>query len=324
VKLARDEDADVLEELTVAIESWPDRPDFIDAYLLRAAYLTDHDDPETALLDLRKAGDLSPGSALVFYEYARVYLALDAPEKAVSAAKYANELDITMLPVYLVLGQAYIENDQPEEAAAALQTYVTYAPDDPFAHLALGKLHFASEDYEAALQELDRSIQLKNNPEARLYRGLVYVELERGADAIDELEHALNFFPESFEARIGYVRALYLDEKFGSAAIEAGTALQYAETDEQKAQVYYWRAKSYEKQTPVRGEEAKRDWEALLALPESAVPAAWRREAQQHIAALITPTVTLTPTRTGTPTKTPTPTRTPSPGPTPTPSPTPR
>ena len=45
VKLARDEDADVLEELTMAIESWPDRPDFIDAYLLRAAYLTDHDDP---------------------------------------------------------------------------------------------------------------------------------------------------------------------------------------------------------------------------------------------------------------------------------------
>ncbi|MEW5940660.1 MAG: tetratricopeptide repeat protein [Chloroflexota bacterium] len=321
VALARDENADVLNELNTAIEL---SPNFTEAYIMRAAFYTDHNQPEAALDDLRIAGQLSPESALVFYEYARVYLALNEPEKAVAAAKHANELDITMLPVYLVLGRAYAANNQPEEAAAALETYVTYAPDDPFAYLELGKLHYAAGNYEAALEDLDHAVQLKNIPEARLYRGLVYVELGRGADAVRELDHALDFYPESFVAHIGYARALFLDGKFGSAAIEASAAFNFAETDEQKAQVYYWRAKSYEKQTPPRSAEAKRDWEALLALPESAVPAAWRREAQARVIALTTPTVTPTPTRTVTPTKTPSPTRTPSPGPKPSPTPTPR
>jgi len=320
VALAQNPDTDVSAALDMAIKSWPD---YVDARIMRAAYLTDHDDPEAALKDLQEAGKITTDSALLFYEYARVYLALNEPEKSVAAAEHAKELDITMLPVYLVLGQAHIANNQPDEAATALTTYVTYAPDDPFAYLALGKLHYFLGDFESALEDLDQSVRLKNIPEARLYRGLVYVELERGPDAEFELRNALDFFQESFIGRIGYVRALYLNEKFGSSAIEASNALQLAETDEEKAQVYYWRAKSYEKQTPVRGEEAKRDWEALLALPEDAVPAAWRREAQQHIAALITPTVTLTPTRTGTPTKTPTPSRTPSPSPSPKPSPTP-
>jgi tetratricopeptide (TPR) repeat protein len=320
VALAQDETADVLSELTTAIER---SPLFVEAYVLRAAYYTDHGQPEAALDDLRVAGQLVPDSALVFYEYARVYLALNEPEKAVSAAEYAKQLDITMLPIYLILGEAYGANDQPKEAAQALQTYLTYSPDDPAAYLTLGKLHYLAGDYESALEDLDHSIQLENEPEARLYRGLVYVELKRGADAVRELDHALDFYPESFTAHMGMVRALFLDEKFGSASIEADTAFNFAETDEQKAQVYYWRAKSYEKQTPPRNDAAKRDWGALLALPESAVPAAWRREAQQRVAALTTPTITLTPTRTGTPTKTPSPTRTPSPGPSPSPSPTP-
>ena len=69
----------------------------------------------------------------------------------------------------------------------------------------------------------------------------------------------------------------------GNAYLQAEQAFPLAETDEQRAQVYYWRALSQEKMGQSRG--AKRDWEALLALPTEAVPTAWRREAQQHLAA---------------------------------------
>ena len=311
LELDRDENADILGGLDLAIEA---SPNLTEAYILRAEYKLNHEDAQGALNDIRSADGLSPDSALVYLEYARAYLALGEAEQAVAAARRANELDITMLPVYLVLGEAYAVNNQPGEAAKALQTYVTYAPDDPLVYFQLGKLHYLAGEYELALDDLEKSIAYKNAPETRLYHGLTLVELERGKEAVFELDHALDYFPESFIAHLGMVRALFLDEKFGSAALEADTALLFAETDEQKAQVYYWRARSYDKQ-PSRLADAKRDWEALLSLPENSMPAAWRREAQQRIAALTTPSVTPTVTKTGTPTKTPSPTRTPTPKP---------
>lgn len=312
VKLALNPGTDVREELDSAIEK---DPAFTDAYILRAAYKTDHEDAEGALTDLQSAEQLAPGSAIVYYEFARAYLALDEPERALESAQRANELDITMLPIYLILGETYSANNQPDEAVKALQTYVLYTEEDAIVLFMLGKLHYLAGDYDEALKKLDASITLDNDPGARLYRGLTLLELGRGAEAAFELNHALNYYPDSFEGQIGLTRAYFLDRKFGSAGQQADAAFNLAETDEQRAQVYYWRAKSLEK-TANRVSSAKRDWESLLALPEEAVPAAWRREAQQRLTALTTPSVTPTVTKTPKP-GTKTPTRTPTPSPTP-------
>lgn len=321
VMLAENAKADVLPELDAAIEK---NPNFVEAYLLRAAYKTDHNDPEGALEDLAAAEKISPNSALLFYEYARAYLALDEPQKAVQAAERAQQIDITIVPVYLVLGEAYAANGQSDQAVEALHTFTTYATEDSSALFVLGKLSYMAGDYEEALDYLDRYIQEDNLPEARLYRGLTLVELKRGSEAEFELDHAMDFYPESFEANIGMTRALFLQEKFGSAATQADSAFLFAKTDKEKAQVYYWRAKSLEKTTN-RASAAKRDWESLLALPADAMPATWRKEAQQRIAALTTPSVTPTPSRTPTPTRTSGPgTKPPSPTPSPSPTPTPR
>jgi tetratricopeptide (TPR) repeat protein len=312
VKLALNPDTNALEDLDAAIKK---DPAYTEAYIVRAAYKTDHDNAKGALADLKTADQLTPGSALVHYEFARAYLALDDPERALASAQHANELDITMLPVYLLLGETYSANHQPEEALEALQTYATYAEENAAVLFMLGKLHYLAGNYEDALEKLDASIALDNDPEARLYHGLTLLELGRGAEAAFELDHALNFYPNSFEGQIGLTRAYFLDGKFGNAGQQADKAFALAETDEQRAQVYYWRAKALEK-TANRASSAKRDWESLLSLPEQAVPAAWRREAQQRLIALATPSVTPTVT------KTPTPTRTSKPG-TKTPTPTP-
>ena len=315
VKLALDPAADALEDLDAAVKK---DPAFVDAYLMRAAFKTDHADAKGALKDLKAAEALAPDSALIQYEYARAYLALDEPERALTYAQRANELDITMLPVYLALGYAYTANGQTDEALKSLETYVTYAEEDEITLFLQGKLNYIAGDYETALEKLDASIKLKNNPEARMYRGLIYLEFGRGPDAIYELRVAVLSLPESFEAQIGLTRAYMLDKKYGNAYLQAEHAFPLAETDEQRAQVYYWRAKSQEKMGQLA--QAKRDWEALLALPADAVPAAWRTEARQRLAALATPTnVTPTVTRTPTMTRTPTVTSTPKPG-TPTPT----
>ena len=319
VKLALDPAADVLEDLDAAVKK---DPAFVDAYLARAAFKTDHADAKGALKDLKAAEALAPDSALIQYEYARAYLALDEPERALTYAQRANELDITLLPVYLALGDAYTANGQTDEALKALETYVTYAEEDEFTLFLQGKLNYIAGDYETALEKLDASIKLKNNPEARLYRGLTYIELGRGPTAVYELRVALQSFPESFEVRIALSQAFLLNLDSGNAFQQAEIAFGLAESDGQRAQVYYWRAKSLEKMGQLA--PAKRDWEALLALPAEAVPAAWRTEARQRLAALatpsVTPTVTRTPTVTSTPKPgTPTPTRTRTPTRTPTP-----
>ena len=313
VNMATNPKVDPLEDLETAIEK---DPAYVEAYLVRAAYKTDHEDAEGALDDLKAAEALTPDSALLHYEYARAYLALEDPARAQSSAQRANQLDITMLPVYLLLGETYTANGQPEEALEALQTYATYAELDEFTLFLQGKLNYMAGEYETALKKLDASIELENDPQARLYRGLTYLELGRGAEAVFELKVALQSFPELFEAQIGMTRAYMLDKKYGNAYLQAEQAFPLAETDEQRAQVYYWRAKAQEKMGQLAG--AKRDWEALLALPAEAVPAAWRTEARQRLSALTTPSVTPTVTRTPTATKTPKPvTKTPTPTPTP-------
>ena len=312
VNMALNPEANPLDDLDAAIKK---DPGFVDAYLVRAAYKTDHEDAEGALKDLKTAEALAPGSALIQYEFARAYLALEDLENAQVSAERANELDITLLPVYLILGNIYSATDQPEKAVHALRTYVTYAEEDSYTLFLQGKLSYLNGEYELALEKLDQSIEIENDPMARLYRGLTHLELGNAAVAIYELRVALQSHPESFEGRIGLARAYMLDTRFGSAYLQAEQAFPLAKTDEQRSQVYYWRAKAQDKMGQLAA--AKRDWEALLALPEEAVPAAWRTEAQQHLIALTTPSVTPTITRTPTATRTPKPgTKTPTPTPT--------
>jgi hypothetical protein len=106
-----------------------------------------------------------------------------------------------------------------------------------------------------------------------------------------------------------------LQGRAGSASLLVEKTKSLAETDEQKALAYYWSAQVYEEREEF--DEAAEHWQLLLDLPEEAMTADMRAEAEERLAALATPTATLTPT--GTPTPRPrTPTRTPTPARTPT------
>ncbi len=198
VNMALEPRTNPLEDLDTAIEK---DPAYVDAYLLRAAYKIDHEDARGALEDLKTAEELAPGSALIQYELARAYMALEDLENAQLSAERANELDITLVPVYLMLGDIYSAIDQPEKALEALQIYVTHAEQDSYTLFLQGKLSYMNGDYETALEKLDQSIELENDPMARLYRGLTHLELGDGPDAIYELRVALLSLPESFEGR---------------------------------------------------------------------------------------------------------------------------
>lgn len=269
-------------------------PDFAEAYVARAEYYLLHNQPEDAVNDLETARDLAPESAPVYYNLARAYLDLGIDKQALEAAEQAYALDITLLENYLALGEAYAANDRTEDALEVMQTYVLYVQDNATAYTILGTAYIQKGDYEAALEALNRSLSLDRfQGDLYLQRGYAYLETGHGQLAETDFRAALSYFPQSFEAQIGIARSLYIRELYGDMYNRIESARANAKTDAQTAQVLYWRAVSLEElNNPA---VAYRDWQALLALPEAAVPAEWREYAQERVEALRTPTPSATP-----------------------------
>lgn len=312
---------DILPDLDTAIAR---DPNFPNAYLERSAYYIAKDNPQAALADLQRAQQLAPDSPLVNLRYAQTYLELDDVPRALAFAQKAYQQDITLLPAYRLLGQLLTLNGEPEKALDFLRLYIQFEPQDPEALVLLGTAYNASGQYDTALGFLNQAVRLNNRlGEAYLQRGLAYIGLEDGPSAEYELKTAARYFPDSFPVTLGLVRASILQERFGDAYLAADKLNRLAETDAQRAEVYYWRAFALEKLN--RSAAALPDWEALLGLPKGTVPAERIAEAQKFIQARITPTRTPTATRTPRPgtvtptpkpsTATPTPTRTPTPTP---------
>ncbi len=325
-RLGLDPNTDVTSFLNEAIRL---DPKFGEAYLERAIARLKQNKVSDALNDLAQADSLLPNSPLVFRTLAMARLQEGDMKLALSAAQRANQLDVTNLPTYLLLGQIYAQMGNHEEAVKALDVYLKYKADDSNAYLLLGKMEFDNKDYEDAIDAMNKVTVLdRNQREAYLYRFLSNVELGRGGQADEDIDRVILYYSDSFDANLGILRTHLLNGRNGSALLALDKTEALAETDEQKAQIYFWSAIVYE--TRKDWDNAVKYWQMLLALPEDALTAEFRTQAEQHLADIetstptqkpTTPTKTLTPTRTPTSTRTPTPTATPSRTRTPTPTP---
>jgi tetratricopeptide (TPR) repeat protein len=160
------------------------------------------------------------------------------------------------------------------------------------------------------MQAFDRGLELDEElPDLYLYRAVTYLAMEEGQKAVNDLMSARRLDTSSFAVNLGLGRALLVAERVDDALGQIDSCEKLAADDAQLAAVYYWRALVIEADGPLSS--AAPSWQALLDLPEEAVPAAWRHTAEEHLIAL-TPTATATSTKTATPTSTPTATRTPT------------
>jgi tetratricopeptide (TPR) repeat protein len=184
-------------------------------------------------------------------------------------------------------------------------------------------MYYNNSQYDETVETLNRAISLdRNRREAYLYRFLSNVELGNGDQAEEDIDTVSLFYPDSFEVNLAIIRLHLIQGRNGSALLALDKTEALAETDEQKALVFFWGAIVYERRDEL--DNAAAYWQMLLALPEDVMTEEMRSEAEEHLSALATATPTQTqrprtPTRTPTPTKTKTPTRTPTRTPTPTP-----
>lgn len=310
-------------------------PNFGEVYLERARFYIQREEFENALEDLELAEQLLPGSPEVYLTYANAYVESDDLDKALEYAQKAYAADIVNMPTYKLLGELYIQKEDYPNALEALRLYTAYETEDALGFAQLGQAYYYMGEYQNAVDAIDQGTAINPNGLRRfyIYRGLSHVELGNGDEAVADMEVAVNEDDQSFAARLGYARAFYLDEKYGSAFLQIEVVHSLAETDEQKALEYYWLAKIQEKREEIN--DAISAWQDLLKLDEEVMTPEMREEAEARLKALVpptrTPTITQTPRggastatpKAGTTTpgsgKTPTPSRTPTPGKTPTP-----
>ncbi len=297
-------------------------PNLGEAYLERARYLIRRGDIEDAFPDLELAERFLPGSPEVYLTYAQAYEEQGDEEKALEYAQKAYAADVLHLPTYKLLGELYINREDYANAADALRVYTAYEPGDATGFGKLGMAYYFLNEYENAVSAINQGVQV--NPRGMrnylAYRGMSLVALGRGAEAVPDLDVAVDDDPKNFEIRLGYAQALYADNKFGSAFLQIDAARSLVETDEEKALELYWRARIQEQRNDIR--DAIKTWKDLLKLDADVMTPEMRAEAEERLKVLVPPTDTPEPTdtpRRGASTSTPTPaTGTPKPGATPT------
>ncbi len=286
-------------------------PNLAEAYLELAQLNLQQEDYDAAQANLDLAGQLLPGSPLIYVYRGEADLALGNFEQAAVNARLALQLDVSLLPAYRLLAESLQANGQYSESLEPLSIYLRYATSqDPTPYLWLGKAEAESGNLEGALAAYSQAIALRRSDlEAYLLRGQIYFQIKNYESALDDFDQAIRLSPKDFTANLLKGQVLLAMNLPGDAYIQFNKCEGPAETDEELAQLYYWRAQSLE---PIDAKAAINDWERLLNLPEEAVSQEWRSQAEERITALVTPTATLRPSKTPTPTLTRMPTGTPT------------
>ena len=197
-----------------------------------------------------------------------------------------------MLEPYYYLGRLSVETGDYEKAIEPLRIYVLYETEDGEGFSLLGQALAATGDHAAAVEALNQALRLdRNQVAAYAPLGTSYLRLGNLAGAEVNFRRAIEWFPDSFAANIGLTEIYYRNGTYGSAYLQAETAISKAASDSERAQALYWRALSHEG----RGSwgEAIADWRALVNMPAGAMTSEMRREAQQHVRG--NPTLTVTP-----------------------------
>ena len=281
---------DVEEDLLQAINL---DPNLTNAYLDLIAYYIETDKFELALDYSSIVEDLNPESALLYLYRSQALLNLELYDQALESAQLAYDKDRTIVPLYYTLGVSHLQRGNSRRAKSFLEIYLRYVQDDPRAWEALGRALFEQGDsYESAIQAFNAALEINENSfNALLFRGLTYLETGEGQAAVNDLFLARNFDRESFEASIGLGQALFLAERIEDAISQFSGSESLANTDLQRARVYYWRAQAFNALGDRKA--AVMDFQALIDLDSEDVSNDWIETAQEYII-LSTPTPTWT------------------------------
>ncbi|MBN2256291.1 MAG: tetratricopeptide repeat protein [Anaerolineaceae bacterium] len=270
-----------------------------EAYIELAAYYVHNKNAVAALDLLNTAESLLPDSPLIPLYRAEAYLEMDQAELALTNAEKAYSMDVVNLFIYRAMGFALQDLGRYNESQSYLEIYTVYDPTDAEALYRLGLVYAMNEDFTGAVDLFDKSLEIdKLMGDAYFARANARLEIKDGKGALSDYNSYLVFKPNSFAAMLGVGRSYLLLGDTGEAYRRIESSSKYAKSDEEYAQLYYYRATVLD----LLGfpDAAMKDWNALLKLPVSAIPTDWIEYAEKRIEANLPPAsatlATMTPT----------------------------
>lgn len=120
---------------------------------------------ERVLEQLIKA---NPDSAEAYLARGKFYVGIDEPARGEPDIEKAYELSPEDPEVLLAMADKAVRDEEPDKAREFLQTGKTKYPDDNRFYQAFATLEIRSQDYEAALAQIDEGLEATSGPKARL------------------------------------------------------------------------------------------------------------------------------------------------------------
>ena len=119
---------------------------------------------------------------------------------------------------FAVVSQLLAREGQPELAAQAMALLVEQYPDVASGHLGLAVLSLSAEDFDTALVEAERALELDPDLiEARISRARALMGMGRADDALASVEQMLAEMPRHHELRLTYARMLLSQGRYDAA-----------------------------------------------------------------------------------------------------------
>jgi len=152
-------------------------PDSVDAHRDYGYVLEMMGNWSGAIQAYRQALELHPNLAYIYMDLGRNYLYLTDTASAIQAFRQAAQIDPTRADALDQLGWAYYAIDDPDQARIYLEQAIQADPQYAPAYGHLGMLYYLRRNYEDAIPNLERTIDLAYQ-DARRRAGRFYVTVE--------------------------------------------------------------------------------------------------------------------------------------------------
>lgn len=199
-----------LVELTEAEKYDPDNPDLL--YNLGLAYIGKKR-PDLAEQRLQRVLILKPNFTTARNDLGVAYLEMKRWENAIQQFKivkddlfYENNEN-----AIINLGLAYLGNGDYPKALEELRSVAAGNPRNPVIRVSLGRVWFAMEKTDQAINEFKKALELYGDyGDAHYYLGLAYLKLNNPDAARASFKQAVRFIPETERGRsaMGYLELL--------------------------------------------------------------------------------------------------------------------
>lgn len=231
----------IVAECTTAIRL---RPEYVNAYLARAAALRALGRDEEALADFTVALRHEPENAELYCDRAGTLRLLGRLPEALADYDRAHALAEDFARPLYERGLTHMETEDFDKALADFNAALALDPQDDAIYRARAHVHFARDDQDRALEDFTEAIRLWPRSAVNLFeRAHIFIELGKIDEALRDCDRAIALDPQLPEAYMHRAEAYLRKGDHARALADASEAIRLAAD---YADAYDVRADAYE------------------------------------------------------------------------------